>query len=63
MTGDLDFGDVRNYPPENYHGIVVLRLPGDATARDIVGLLEEFVPQTGFLNGWTDDWPSCNPDA
>ena len=25
VTLDLDFADIRNYPPVNYHGIVVLR--------------------------------------
>jgi predicted nuclease of predicted toxin-antitoxin system len=29
LTRDLDFGDVRRYPPEDYNGIVVLRLPDD----------------------------------
>ena len=27
ITGDFGFADIRNYPPENYHGIVVLELP------------------------------------
>jgi hypothetical protein len=29
LTGDFDFADIRDYPPEHYYGIVVLsRLPG-----------------------------------
>lgn len=32
LTRDLDFANIRQYPPENYAGIVVLRLPDDATA-------------------------------
>ena len=27
VTRDLDFADVRRYPPEAYFGLVVLRLP------------------------------------
>jgi predicted nuclease of predicted toxin-antitoxin system len=27
ITLDLDFADIRNYPPQDYHGIIVLR-PG-----------------------------------
>ena len=26
ITLDLDFADIRNYPPQDYHGIIVLRL-------------------------------------
>lgn len=26
ITLDLDFAHIKNYPPQNYHGIVVLRL-------------------------------------
>ena len=28
-TRDDDFSDIRNYPPEDYHGVVVLDLPDD----------------------------------
>ena len=26
ITLDLDFADIREYPPQNYHGIIILRL-------------------------------------
>ena len=26
LTLDLDFANIRNYPPEHYHGIIILRL-------------------------------------
>ena len=26
LTLDLDFSDIRTYPPEEYHGIIILRL-------------------------------------
>jgi predicted nuclease of predicted toxin-antitoxin system len=32
VTRDLDFADIRRYPPADYHGIVVMRLPDDANA-------------------------------
>jgi hypothetical protein len=32
LTADQDFGDVRNYPPSQYAGIVVLSLPRNATS-------------------------------
>ena len=39
ISRDGDFADVRNYPPQNYSGIVVLKLPEDATAVFIVQVL------------------------
>ena len=45
LTGDFDFADIRNYPPESYDGIVVLQLPRDATASFILGLIEEMLRQ------------------
>ena len=30
VTRDFDFSDIRNYPPADYAGIVVLQLPDDA---------------------------------
>ena len=27
VTGDFDFADIRNYPPQHYAGIVVLVIP------------------------------------
>ena len=46
LTGDFGFADIRNYPPESYDGIVVLTLPRDATARSILGLIEEMLRQS-----------------
>lgn len=43
VTGDFDFSDVRNYPPGEYAGLVVLKLPRTATASFILNLLESFV--------------------
>ena len=32
VTGDFDFADIRDYPPQHYAGIVVLGIPLTATA-------------------------------
>jgi len=32
VTGDFDFSDIRNYPPGEYAGLVILKLPRTATA-------------------------------
>ena len=48
ITRDLDFADIRNYPPADYAGIVVLRHPQNATATQVVKLLEAF--------GRREDW-------
>ena len=49
MTRDLDFANIQQYPPENYPGVVVLRLPEDATARAIAAVVERFVREPKFL--------------
>jgi predicted nuclease of predicted toxin-antitoxin system len=49
VTRDLDFGDVRNYPPEQYAGLVVFRLPDTATAVTICQMAERFLAQTSVI--------------
>jgi predicted nuclease of predicted toxin-antitoxin system len=49
LTRDLDFADVRRYPPDRYQGIVVLRLPDTTVAQEIVRVLERFLIEPGFL--------------
>jgi len=48
LTRDLDFADIRNYPPEDYAGIVVFRLPDDAVATEIVRVAERFLRGPSF---------------
>jgi len=43
LSGDLGFSDIRKYPPSEYAGLVVIRIPKGATATLIVGLLESFL--------------------
>lgn len=49
LTRDLDFADVRRYPPDQYPGIVVLRLPDTTVAQEIARVLERFLMEPGFL--------------
>src|SRR5579872_62867 len=49
LTRDLDFADVRHYPPEQYGGIVVLRLPDHSTAAEIVAVLDRLLAEAQFL--------------
>ncbi|MGA2779301.1 MAG: DUF5615 family PIN-like protein [Steroidobacteraceae bacterium] len=50
LTRDMDFADVRRYPPDQFFGIVVVRLPDTAVAREIVHVLERFLLEPGFLD-------------
>ena len=49
ITRDLDFADIHHYPPEDYQGILVLRMPDDAVAQAILALLERFLQQTELI--------------
>ncbi len=42
VTSDFGFGDVRQYPPGDYSGIIVLQLPHGATAPRILALVVAF---------------------
>jgi predicted nuclease of predicted toxin-antitoxin system len=46
ITRDLDFADIRHYPPADFQGIVVVRMPDDAVAHTIVNQLQRFLKQT-----------------
>ena len=50
VTRDFDFSDVRNYPPADYSGLVVLELPDDATASLVNQALQSFVTNTELLS-------------
>ena len=49
ITRDFDFSDIRNYPPGDYAGIIVLKLPDDATAARLVEVLEIFARRADWL--------------
>src|SRR5262249_25393815 len=46
VTRDLDFADVRTYPPEDFAGIVVLTVPDTASAALITQLVVSFLAQS-----------------
>ncbi|MBI2831254.1 MAG: DUF5615 family PIN-like protein [Chloroflexi bacterium] len=46
LSGDIGFSNIRNYPPAEYNGLVVLRLPAKATSSTILTLLKGFLSQT-----------------
>ena len=50
ITRDFDFADVRDYPPADYHGLIVMRLPDDAVAQRIVNLLERFLKKSELVS-------------
>jgi predicted nuclease of predicted toxin-antitoxin system len=49
VTRDFDFSDVRNYPPADYAGIIVLELADDAIAATVVKVLESLLSQPELL--------------
>ena len=49
VSRDFDFADIRNYPPAEYEGILVLELPDDMPAEQVVNLLEKFVRRQDWL--------------
>lgn len=49
VTRDKDFGDIRNYPPADYAGIVVLDLPDDMVATDVLRVMEAFVSRNEWV--------------
>jgi predicted nuclease of predicted toxin-antitoxin system len=49
ITGDYDFADIRNYPPDQYAGIVVLNLPRNVTSAYVCWLLDSFLEQESLV--------------
>ena len=50
VTGDFDFSNIRNYPPAQYAGFIILGIPRDATAHFILNLLEGFLKQPELIS-------------
>jgi predicted nuclease of predicted toxin-antitoxin system len=49
LTRDYDFADIRNYPPDQYFGLVVIELPATATVPVILNLVEALLRQRDLL--------------
>ncbi|MFT3789501.1 MAG: DUF5615 family PIN-like protein [Rudaea sp.] len=43
VSRDLDFADTRRYPPEDYAGLLLLRLPDQDTAAQVADTLSRFL--------------------
>ena len=50
ISGDFGFANIRNYPPGDYAGLVVLQLPRNATAKTILNLVEAMLGQAQVLD-------------
>ena len=51
ITTDFGFADIRNYPPKQYPGLVVLVLPRIATADYVHGLLNGLLRERVLIQG------------
>ncbi|HEY6554261.1 MAG TPA: DUF5615 family PIN-like protein [Vicinamibacteria bacterium] len=49
LARDFDFADIRNYPPAQYAGIVVVDLPNHATAPQVVRAVVSFAGNAELL--------------
>src|SRR5258706_16130282 len=49
ITGDFGFADIRNYPPQDYHGLAVFEFPPSATAPFILRLVQVFVDHPDII--------------
>jgi hypothetical protein len=49
ISCNFHFADIRNYPPEQYHGLVILELPNSATVPVILKLIDVVLGQRNVL--------------
>ena len=49
LTRDQDFGNILDYPPENYFGLVVVRTPEVAPRSLVLRMVERFVQQVEIV--------------
>jgi predicted nuclease of predicted toxin-antitoxin system len=49
VSRDFDFADIRNYPPENFFGVIVLDYPNNTTALEIGAHVNSFLRVPGIL--------------
>lgn len=62
MTGDMGFSDIRNYPPAQYAGFVILRIPKDATASFILNLLRGLLKQGELVSALRGNLAIVEPE-
>jgi predicted nuclease of predicted toxin-antitoxin system len=49
ISADGDFGHIAHYPPERFHGIVVVQPPRDASRAVVLALVERFLDAEAVL--------------
>ena len=49
VTGDWGFADIRAYPPQDYHGIVLVGVPDMATPAEILGVLQTLLDKPALV--------------
>jgi hypothetical protein len=49
LTGDFDFADIRDYPPEYYSGLVVFAFPARTNRDMILRLVASFLAEGSVL--------------
>ena len=49
VTRDIDFANILAYPPADYPGLVVMRIPEDWIAKQILELWKDFIAQVNLL--------------
>ncbi len=62
LTRDLDFSDIRTYPPQNTPGIVVLRVPDTAVAAEIAQVVDSFLAQKALVEAMPGRLAILEPD-
>jgi predicted nuclease of predicted toxin-antitoxin system len=50
ITRDAGFGNVLDYPPQDYFGIVVVEVPRRAGTAIVLNLVDEFLQQSSILS-------------
>jgi len=50
ITRDQDFGNIKDYPPDQYSGIVVIRAPEHAGRTFVLTMIEQFLHQQPILD-------------
>src|SRR5262245_43254774 len=49
LTRDFDYADIRNYPPQQYSGILVVSLPNESTAPVILETVERAIGEVARM--------------
>lgn len=53
ITRDQDFGNILDYPPHDYFGIVVIHAPHGATRAVVLSMVEQFLREAAIIQQLT----------